>query len=256
MPFGIRARHNPDSRAPMRQVPGLQLAPKGNKGRAARASNEEMLLTDDILAAQTLGARTGDEVEEEVNETRVLTEALELRLKEDTGVMLEEEEVVEEMRLLTEALELRLNEEEVVTEMRLLAESGDGCAMYNLGLWYELGDKGLAEDKAKAFKWFEKSYEAGDLSGTGCLGRCYLMGKGVPACLTRGVTVMSEAATRGSKSACFILGYAYGGGLHGFPYDENMARRYYSMVASASIDDCLPVSKEEAATWLREHSMP
>jgi len=82
------------------------------------------------------------------------------------------------------------------------------------------------------------------------------MGKGVPACLTRGVTVMSEAATRGSKSACFILGYAYGGGLNGFPYDENMARRYYSMVASASIDDCLPVSKEEAATWLREHSMP
>ena len=253
MPFGIRARHNPDSRAPMRQVPGLQLAPKGNKGRAARASNEEMLLTDDILAAQTLGARTGDEVEEEVNETRVLTEALELRLKEDTGVMLEEEEVVEEMRLLTEALELRLNEEEVVTEMRLLAESGDGCAMYNLGLWYEHGEKGLAEDKAEAFKWFEKSYEAGDLSGTGCLGRCYLMGKGVPVCLTRGVTVMSEAATRGSKSACFILGYAYGGGLNGFPYDENMARRYYSMVASASIDDCLPVSKEEAATWLREH---
>ena len=207
-------------RPPMPQVP----ATTGNKGRAARASNEEML-KDDIFAAQTLGARTGDEVEEEV----------------------------EEMRLLTEALELRLNEEEVVTEMRLLAESGDGCAMYNLGLWYEHGEKGLAEDKAEAFKWFEKSYEAGDLSGTGCLGRCYLMGKGVPVCLTRGVTVMSEAATRGSKSACFILGFAYGGGLNGFPYDENMARRYYSMVASASIDDCLPVSKEEAATWLREH---
>jgi len=224
-------KDDPDShaRAPMRQVPGLHLAPKGKKGRAARASNEEILLKEDIFATQTQGARTGDEVEEEdVNETR----------------------------LLTEALELRLNEEEVVTETRLLAESGDGCAMYNLGLWYELGDKGLAEDKAKAFKWFEKSYEAGDLSGTGCLGRCYLMGKGVPACLTRGATVMSEAATRGSKSACFILGYAYGGGLNGFPYDENMARRYYSMVASASIDDCLPVSKEEAATWLREHSMP
>jgi len=252
-------KDDPDShaRAPMRQVPGLHLAPKGKKGRAARASNEEMLLKDDIFTAQTQGARTSDEVEEEedVNKTRLLTEAL--RLKEDKEVRLEEEEEERnETRLLTEALELRLDEEEVVTETRLLAESGDGCAMYNLGLWYELGDKGLAEDKAKAFKWFEKSYEAGDLSGTGCLGRCYLMGKGVPACLTRGVTVMSEAATRGSKSACFILGYAYGGGLNGFPYDENMARRYYSMVASASIDDCLPVSKEEAATWLREHSMP
>ena len=61
----------------MPQVP----ATTGNKGRAARASNEEML-KDDIFAAQTLGARTGDEVEEEVEEMRLLTEALELRLNE------------------------------------------------------------------------------------------------------------------------------------------------------------------------------
>jgi len=32
-----------------------------------------------------------------------------------------------------------------------------------------------------------------------------------------------------------------------------MARRYYSMVASAAIDDCSDAAKEEAATWLREH---
>ena len=57
----------------MRRVPGLQLATKEKKGRAARASNEE-LLKDDIFAAQTQGARTGDEVDEEdVNETRLLT---------------------------------------------------------------------------------------------------------------------------------------------------------------------------------------
>jgi hypothetical protein len=31
-----------------------------------------------------------------------------------------------------------------------------------------------------------------------------------------------------------------------------MARRYYSMVASATIDD-YTAAKEKAATWLREH---
>jgi hypothetical protein len=35
--------------------------------------------------------------------------------------------------------------------------------------------------------------------------------------------------------------------------DETMARRYYSMVASAAIDDLIDGGKEEAAKWLREH---
>jgi hypothetical protein len=32
-----------------------------------------------------------------------------------------------------------------------------------------------------------------------------------------------------------------------------MARRYYSMVASAAIEDCSADAKEKAATWLRAH---
>jgi hypothetical protein len=32
-----------------------------------------------------------------------------------------------------------------------------------------------------------------------------------------------------------------------------MARRYYSMVASALIEDCTAGAKKGAATWLREH---
>jgi TPR repeat protein len=65
--------------------------------------------------------------------------------------------------------------------------------------------------------------------------------------------LMGEAAGRGSKVACCNLGRAYADGLWGFPKDETMARRYYSMVASASLDDCSNTEKEEAATWLRAH---
>jgi len=64
---------------------------------------------------------------------------------------------------------------------------------------------------------------------------------------------MSQGAERGSKVACCNLGRAYAHGLWGFPKDETMARHYYSRVASASIDDCSGVAKEEAAKWLSEH---
>jgi TPR repeat protein len=69
----------------------------------------------------------------------------------------------------------------------------------------------------------------------------------------RANTLLMDAAGRGSQVACCYLGRAYAEGIWGFPKDETMARRYYSMVASASIDDCTGNAKEEAATWLREH---
>ena len=152
-----------------------------------------------------------------------------------------------------DAWKLKLKEEEEVAEWLRKAEAGDGTAMYNLGLWYELGKKGLAKDEAKAFECFKKSHEAGNAGGTSCLGRCYLYGYGVPKCPMRGSTLLSQAAERGSKYACYNLGLAYAGGDWGFPKDEKMARRYFSMVASASIEDCTDAGKEKAATWLREH---
>jgi len=152
-----------------------------------------------------------------------------------------------------DAWKLKLKEEEEVAEMLLKAEAGEGWAMWILGLWYELGKKGLAEDKAKAFEWYEKSHEAGHASGTGALGFCYLAGIGVPKCFARANTLLSDAAARGSEYACCTLGGAYAKGLAGFPKDEKMARRFYSTVASATDDDCTAADKEEAATWLRAH---
>ena len=136
--------------------------------------------------------------------------------------------------------------------MRRLAEAGKGVFMWVLGVWYEHGQKGLAKDLAKAFEWYEKSHEAGNAGGTGSLGLCFLDGVCVPKCPMRASTLMGQAAERGSKLACYNLGRAYAHGLWGFPKDETMARRYYSMMASASINDCT-AAKEEAATWLREH---
>ena len=153
---------------------------------------------------------------------------------------------------VVDAWKLKLKEEEEVAEVLRWAEAGGGAAMYNLGVWYKFGQKGLAQDAAKAFEWYEKSHEAGDASGTGCLGWCYLEGYGVPKCLARGAMLLGEGAGCGSKSACYKLGLAYAEGVWDFPKDEKMARRYYSMM-SAAIEDCTDDAKEDAATWLREH---
>jgi len=118
--------------------------------------------------------------------------------------------------------------------------------------WEAEWRNGLAKDLAKAFEWHEKSHEAGDATGTYCLSWYYLVGVGVPKCPMRGATLLMDAAGRGSQCACDTLGFAYAIGCIGFPKDEKMARRYYSMVASASIDD-YTAAKEKAATWLREH---
>ena len=152
-----------------------------------------------------------------------------------------------------DAWKLKLEEEEKVAEVLRKAEAGKGWAMQNLGNWYKHGLKGLAKDLAKAFEWYKKSHEAGHASGTGNLGACYLVGDGVPKCLARGATLLSDAAGRGSKHACYQLGRVYADGDWGFPKDDTMARRYYSMVASASLDDLTGNAKEEAATWLRAH---
>jgi TPR repeat protein len=152
-----------------------------------------------------------------------------------------------------DAWKLKLEEEEKVAETLRKAEAGEGRAMCKLGNWYMRGEKGLAKDLAKAFEWFQKSHEAGYAGGTAGLGACYLVGMGVPKCLARGAMLLGQAAERGSKSARCVLGLAFAHRRWGFPKDETMARHYYSMVASASIDDCSGDAKEEAATWLREH---
>jgi hypothetical protein len=152
-----------------------------------------------------------------------------------------------------DAWKLKLEEEEKVAEWRRKAEAGDGRAMHILGFWHEKGVNGLAKDLAKAFEWHEKSHEAGDATGTASLGKCYFQGTGVPKCQSRANMLLSDAARCGSQYACVKLGRAYAKGRWGFPKDEKMARRYYSMVSIAAIDDCTDGGKEEAATWLREH---
>ena len=152
-----------------------------------------------------------------------------------------------------DACKERLAEEEEVAEERRKAEAGDRGAMYMLGIWYQRGQKGLAKDEAKAFEWFTRSHEAGDAIGTSLLGTCYLYGGGIEPSHTTAVSLYTEAALGGSKGACGRLGTCYAKGINGFPKDLKLARRWYSMVATASFPDLDDDGIEQAAAWLRDH---
>ena len=37
--------------------------------------------------------------------------------------------------------------------------------MYTMGTWHHFGETGLKEDKAEAFRWYQRSADAGDANG-------------------------------------------------------------------------------------------
>ena len=148
----------------------------------------------------------------------------------------------------------KLAEEEEVADMRRWAENGEGSAMYTLGIWYEYGKKGLAQDDAKAFEWYTKSHEAGNASGTSQLGQCYLEeGWGVERSVPTAFMYLTIGAMNGSKRACSELGETHADGLHGARKNIKLAREWYSKVATAPLDDLADNYIEKAAAWVREH---
>lgn len=153
-----------------------------------------------------------------------------------------------------DAWQAKLKEEETVERWRRSAEAGDGEAMERLGEAYSFGTHDMAKDKARALEWYRRADAAGSARGTNRLGVYIAHGLGgATRSAHAGAVLMGEAAGRGSQDACHHLGRAFADGSWGFPKDEQMARRYYSKVVDAAIDDGLPDALETAAKWLREH---
>uniref|UniRef100_A0A7S3ZVD7 U-box domain-containing protein n=1 Tax=Pelagomonas calceolata TaxID=35677 RepID=A0A7S3ZVD7_9STRA len=117
----------------------------------------------------------------------------------------------------------KLAEETWVKEMRAKAEGGDGDAMYWLGLAYDTGSKGLAEDEAQARAWYERSAAARDPRGLATFGCFLLDGIGGPQDNVFGIMNLAQAAELGSDYGAYILGHAFFSG-DGLPKDPVRAR--------------------------------
>tara|TARA_B110000046_G_scaffold168279_1_gene186575 strand:+ start:1755 stop:2504 length:750 start_codon:yes stop_codon:yes gene_type:complete len=145
----------------------------------------------------------------------------------------------------------KIKDEDHVEDVLRKAKVGNANAMYDLANMYRTGNGVLKMDETKAFEWFEKSHEAGCVSGTAMLG-CYpKVGDNLPLV----IVYLTSAAILGSQLACRQLAVNFQKGLHGFLKDLKQARYWHLKVKDAIVKDLVPKEVEASAAWVVEHTV-
>ncbi len=101
---------------------------------------------------------------------------------------------------------------------RPLAESGNAAAQYSLGTLYAEG-KGVAQNDATAFTWFQKAAEQGNATAQFNVGASYASGIGVAKSYAEAAKWFRRAADQGMPFAQLNLGLLYAAG-NGVPQDN------------------------------------
>ena len=130
----------------------------------------------------------------------------------------------------------RLAEEEEMKEWRAKAEGGNVKAMHNLGVCYDLGLKGLTQDKPTSSAWYKRGAETaegteGQIMCLAAMGQAILLEMGVEQNGSHGIAMLAEAAAMGSGLATFELADSHRNGKHGLPKDATRAQKWYARVA-------------------------
>lgn len=118
-----------------------------------------------------------------------------------------------------------------------MADGGDGQAMNNLGVLYDLG-KGVETDPGRAAHWFAKAANAGNSSGMSNYGRMLEQGRGITANVSEAARWFDQAARLGQAEAQYNLGYLYEHG-YGLPRNDSAAAAWYSRAASQQQKEAL-----------------
>ena len=155
---------------------------------------------------------------------------------------------------IAEAWKEKLKIETMVKGWRAKAEGGDGAAMYLLGLSYEIGSHGLAEDAVQARAWIKRSAAARYPRGIAAFGNCLLRGLGGPQDTVFGVMNVTQAAELGSDVGAYFLGWAFFEGDYGLPKDSVRARYWLKKLVDGEckIQHLHRNNITEAEVWLRE----
>jgi len=138
------------------------------------------------------------------------------------------------------------------------AENGDAEAMYDLGEMYKFGQNGLKKDNKEAYKWYEKSSDAGYVMGTALVAACLLYGFwGVEKNQSEGLLMVMSAAKDGSDYACFVLGEIYFKGYFGFKVNYASSKQWLEKAVAEGEDSCehrhlSDGGIEEAKGWIAQ----
>ena len=117
------------------------------------------------------------------------------------------------------------------------AEAGDGQAMNNLGVLYDLG-QGVEPDMGRALHWFAQSAKTGHPSGMSNYGRMLEQGRGIEPNPAEAARWFDLAARQGQPEAQYNLGMLYELG-RGVQQDYTAAAAWYSRAAAQQQTEAL-----------------
>lgn len=116
------------------------------------------------------------------------------------------------------------------------AESGDVHAQNELGMAYYHGERGLQDNKEKAFYWFMKAAKQGSALAQYNVGNYYHFGKGVPQNYEEAFKWYKKAARKEHNGAIYNLGVMYHEGLW-MKKNSRVAFRYFLKAAQSGYVD-------------------
>lgn len=111
------------------------------------------------------------------------------------------------------------------------ADAGDATAMCSIGFMYDNGE-GVPKDKQKAVEWYQRGAEAGDAGAMTRLGDAYRLGAGVTENKLKAIEWYQKAADAGDVEAMNLVGQMYDNG-EGVPEDKHRAMEWYQKAADA-----------------------
>ena len=116
------------------------------------------------------------------------------------------------------------------------AEIGDKKAKYQVGVFYDLGEYGITQDKVKASNIFKELAEAGDPHCMWIYASELIWGNGsFPKSTDEGLRLLNQAASNGSSGACMTIARFYNKGEFG--YDKDLSKRDKYRALAIQYDD-------------------
>ncbi|XP_074580608.1 ERAD-associated E3 ubiquitin-protein ligase component HRD3A-like [Curcuma longa] len=122
-----------------------------------------------------------------------------------------------------------------ITEYQAL--KGDSAAMYQIGLLYYYGLRGVKRDLTRALHWFSKAVEKQNPRAMELLGEMYARGAGVERNYTNAFKWLSLASKHKYYSAYNGLGYLYVKGYGVEKKNYTKAREYFEKAAENKVPD-------------------
>ena len=129
---------------------------------------------------------------------------------------------------------LKLEQEEEIEGLRQRAEAGDVRAMTTLAQKYQYGSDGVKKDPVACFQWAKRAADLDDPRGLTLVADAHLDGDGTTKDTVTGFIEMGQAAALGSEHACYVLAYAYHGGLYGLKKDSSKVRYWAAKMQRAA----------------------